>query len=50
MNVWLDHHILHGKLLPSRPPDHGFRNLDPFLIRQRDREREGLPWSHGQIT
>lgn len=50
MSVWLDHHILHGKLLVPRPADDGFRHFDPLLIRQRDGEGEVFPWSHGQIT
>jgi hypothetical protein len=50
LGVHLNHHSLYSKLPPSRPSHHGFRNLDPLLIRKRDREREGFPWPHGQIT
>ena len=46
MGVGLDHDILHGKILPSRPLDHGFRDFYPLLIRERDRKREGFPWSN----
>ena len=48
-SAWIDCKILHLKLLSSRPPHHGFRNLDPLLIRQRDGQREGSSWPHGQI-
>jgi hypothetical protein len=49
MGMTLDQEILYRKFLPSRPPDHGFRDLDPLLIRECDGEREGFPWSHRQI-
>ncbi len=38
------------KLLPPRPPDHGFRDLAVLLIRQGDRQQEGFPWLHCQVT
>ena len=50
MVVLLNQNILHGELLPSRPAHHRFRDLDALLIRQRDRQRERFPWSHGEIT
>jgi len=50
LGVHLNQHSLYSNLPPSRPSHHGFRNLDPLLIRKRDREREGFPWSHRQIT
>jgi len=43
MGVLLNHHILHRKLFPSRPPDHGLRHFDVLLIRERDGERDGFP-------
>jgi hypothetical protein len=47
--VRLDGDILNRKLRTPRPPDDGFRDLDLLLIRQRDGQRKGFPWSHGQI-
>jgi hypothetical protein len=38
MGVSLNDNILHRELLPPRPPDHGFRDLDALLIRERDGE------------
>ncbi len=38
------------KLLPPRPPDHGFRDLAVLLIRQGDCQQEGFPWSHWQVS
>jgi hypothetical protein len=42
--------ILHRKLLPPRPADDRLRHLDALLIRERDGQREGFPWTHGKIT
>jgi hypothetical protein len=50
LGVLLNLEILHGKLLPSRPPHDGFRYFDALLIRKCDGEREGFPWSHGEIA
>ena len=50
MVVLLNQKILHGELLSPRPPHDGFRYDDPLLIRERDSQREGFPWSHRQIT
>ena len=50
MGVSLDRHILHRKLLPPRPPDHGFRDLDALLIQKRDGQQDGISWSHEQIA
>jgi hypothetical protein len=50
MVVLLNQNILRCELLPSRPAHHRFRDLDVLLIRQRDRQRERFPWSHGEIT
>ena len=43
-------YFLHRKLLPPRPADDRLRHLDAWLIRERDGQREGFPWTHGKIT
>jgi hypothetical protein len=50
VRVRLNRDILHRKLLSPRPPHHRFRHFDTLFIRERDREREDFPWSHGQVT
>ena len=50
MSAWLDHHILHRKLLASRPPHDRLRHFDALLIWKGDRERGGFPRPHGQVT
>jgi hypothetical protein len=46
MGMSLDYNILNRKILSFRPLDHGFKDFYPLLIRERDRKREGFPWSH----
>ena len=43
-------YISHRKSLPSRPSHLRFRDLNALLIRKRNRQRKGFPWSHRQIT
>lgn len=50
MGMWFNRHILHRKLLPSRPPHNCLRYFYVQFIRKRDGQREGFAWSHGQIT
>ena len=50
MVVLLNQNILHGERLSPRPPHDGFRYFYSLFIGQRDGQREGSPWSHGQIA
>jgi hypothetical protein len=43
-------YISHRKPLVSRPSHLRFRDLNALLIRKRNRQRKGFPWSHRQIT
>jgi len=48
-SVRLDCKVLYRELLPSRPSHHRFKHFNPLFIRERDGQREGFPWLHGQI-
>ena len=48
--AWPNRTIFDRKLLPHRPADNGFMHCDPILIRKRDGQRKGFPWSQKQIT
>ena len=50
LGVSLNCNILNSELLSSRPPHHGFMDLDALFIRKCDGQREGFSWPHGQIT
>ena len=50
MVVLLNQNILHGELLSPRPPHDGFRYFYSLIIGQSDGQREGFPWSHGQVS
>src|SRR5437879_2592 len=50
MGVPFDHEVLYGKFLSPRPAHHRVRHFDALLVRQRDIQREGFPWTHGQIN
>ena len=36
--------------MPAQPSHLRFRDLNALLIRKRNRQRKGFPWSHRQIT
>jgi len=50
MCVWLDGDILNPKLRTPRPSHDGLRDLDPWLILQRDSPRQRFCWSQRYIA